>query len=179
MILTPRMSCKIGRKPSSQEATILVLEMKPLLLRTCCLLLLSKWCSGELLQTLWKLPFTSNGLNANHVFIVSHPVPPFFWEICFMCGCWGLAHFAAFWFHFCQIVISEDRVTSYSRRVWRRLSVRSGIWHLYWLCSGFRLMLLVWCVEVLQVRSREDWLFRLSYLWRHLGCNFCHVPTGM
>ena len=179
MILTPRMSCKIGRKPSSQEATILVLEMKPLLLRTCCLLLLSKWCSGELLQTLWKLPFTSNGLNANHVFIVSHPVPPFFWEICFMFGCFGLAHFAAFWFHFCQIVISEDRVTSYSRRVWRRLSVRSGIWHLYWLCSGFRLMLLVWCVEVLQVRSREDWLFRLSYLWRHLGCNFCHVPTGM
>ena len=55
MILTPRMSCKIGRKPSSQVATILVLEMNPLLLKTsCCLLLVSKWCSGELLHKHWE-----------------------------------------------------------------------------------------------------------------------------
>ena len=117
MILTPRMSCKIGRKPSSQVATILVLEMNPLLLKTsCCLLLVSKWCSGELLQTLWKLPFTSNGLNACHVFNVSHPLSPTFWDICFMCGHFGFVHFVAHWFDFCQIVISEDRVTSFSRR---------------------------------------------------------------
>ena len=54
-ILTPRMRCKIGRQPSSQEATILVLEMKVLLLKTsCCLLLVSKWCSGELLHKHWE-----------------------------------------------------------------------------------------------------------------------------
>ena len=109
---------------------------------------------------------------------VSHPISPIFWEICFMCGCFGFAHFAAYWFDFCQIVISEDRVTSFSRRVWRRRSPRSEIW-LNWLCSGFKLMLLVWCAQVLQMRSREDRLFRLSHLWRHLSCDFCHVPTGM